>query len=397
MLLEIIWIKEEWKINNDGIDTNIDDDASLIRYDINILLESENIESAKWFLEFFGIIVISINKYEQAENIFGKIFLQVKYEDKILRIISKETDINEACMIYTRIWLDIVNINFLEWWIEENEMKNIIEQSKIKAEEEKKMRDIIEKKKIEKKKKVYADEWLLAIRKAIEESIERCDELIPRTLSVVDSSKIKKLKDLRSELSKLKMWTNQIKIVSIWEQFLNLMEDIEIEFLERMKNEVWVSEILDPNSIVSNIDIIKEYSRYFKAIKTKAIGWTVKNEYSDYVTMWQKWIYFRFLQRDAFKKLRSAKDVIYRVYDWIEFILVAVIVEIAIYSIVGKTWADMELKNFVLLSNLWIIWVVLFVIRMIRKKNAVYLVILIPIIVILSIVLIRNLKINLAL
>ncbi|MCF7835291.1 hypothetical protein K9M48_04610 [Candidatus Gracilibacteria bacterium] len=397
MLLEIIGIKEEGKINNDGIDTNIDDDASLIRYDINILLESENIESAKGFLEFFGIIVISINKYEQAENIFGKIFLQVKYEDKILRIISKETDINEACMIYTRIGLDIVNINFLEGGIEENEMKNIIEQSKIKAEEEKKMRDIIEKKKIEKKKKVYADEGLLAIRKAIEESIERCDELIPRTLSVVDSSKIKKLKDLRSELSKLKMGTNQIKIVSIGEQFLNLMEDIEIEFLERMKNEVGVSEILDPNSIVSNIDIIKEYSRYFKAIKTKAIGGTVKNEYSDYVTMGQKGIYFRFLQRDAFKKLRSAKDVIYRVYDWIEFILVAVIVEIAIYSIVGKTGADMELKNFVLLSNLGIIGVVLFVIRMIRKKNAVYLVILIPIIVILSIVLIRNLKINLAL
>lgn len=397
MLFEVIWIKEEWKINNEWIDINVDWESEFIRYDVNILLEADNLEFSRWFLEFFGVILISIKSYEWIENDFGKIYLKINYLDKTLKIISKETDIEDACLLYTRVGFDISYINYLENWIKEDEIKNIIQKNKQKVKEEKAVKEVIKKKEVEKRKKVYSDDGLLSIRKAIEESIERCDELINRTISIVDSGKIKKLKDLRSEISKLKMWTNQIKIVSVWEQFLNLMEDIEVDFLERIKNDVWINEILDPNSTISNIDILKEYARYFKAIKTKAIWWSVRNEYSDYITMWKKWIYFRFLQRDAFKKLSKAKDVIYRIYDWIEFVLVAVIVEIAIYSIIWKTGWEFDLKNFVLLSNLGIIWVVLFIIRMIRKKNTVYLVILIPIIIVLSIVLIRNLKVNLAL
>jgi hypothetical protein len=71
--------------------------------------------------------------------------------------------------------------------------------------------------------------------------------------------------------------------------------------------------------------------------------------------------------------------------------------EVVIYMIFSSISKEIELKNFILLSNLWIIWIVLYFIKFIRRKNIMYLIILIPIIVILCVVLIRNLRINLAL
>jgi hypothetical protein len=47
------------------------------------------------------------------------------------------------------------------------------------------------------------------------------------------------------------------------------MESIELEFLEKKKNELGNLEILKTDSIISNIDVMKEYARFFKAIKIK--------------------------------------------------------------------------------------------------------------------------------
>jgi hypothetical protein len=47
------------------------------------------------------------------------------------------------------------------------------------------------------------------------------------------------------------------------------MENIELEFLESKKKELGNLEILSKDSVVSNIDVMKEYARFFKAIKTK--------------------------------------------------------------------------------------------------------------------------------
>jgi len=49
------------------------------------------------------------------------------------------------------------------------------------------------------------------------------------------------------------------------------MEKIEIEFLEKKKQDIEDKDTISKNSVVSNIDIMEEYSRFFKAIKTKAI------------------------------------------------------------------------------------------------------------------------------
>jgi hypothetical protein len=156
-------------------------------------------------------------------------------------------------------------------------------------------------------------------------------------------------------------------------------------------------EILKTDSIISNIDVMKEYARFFKAIKIKWIWWSVKNEYGDYVTFWLGWIYIRFLFSDLMKKFSNVKEVIYKVYDWIEFIIIAIILEIVIYMILGNIWKEIELKNFVLLSNIWIVGMVLYFIKFIRRKNIMYLIILIPIIILICVVLISNLRINLAL
>ncbi len=394
MLFHIIWLKEEGKT----VDNNLDnDEQQIIRYNVDILIESIDINEARKILESRWIIMISIKEYPQDENSFGKIYLQANYAWKSIRIINYMDELDEAAIFFCNIWLEINEINYLKNPESENESRKILEEAKIYVGEQKKrIKELMDKKK-KQKQNVFSNQWLVKIRIVIDEAIVRWDEMISRTIWIVDWNKIKTFKDLRSELSKLRMGTNQIKIISVWEEYLNLMEEIELDFLEYKKNELGNLEILAKDSAVSNLDVMKEYARFFKAVKIKWIWWSVKKEYGDYTTFGEGGIYIKFFWYDIVKKFNNAKEVIYKTYDWIEFILIAVILEIVIYMVLTSIGKDIELKNFVLLSNLWIIWMVLYVIKFIRRRNIMYLIILIPIIVILCVVLIRNLRVNLAL
>ena len=394
MLFHIIGVKEDGK----SIDNNIDNDEQLIvRHNVDILIESVDINEARRILEICWIILISIKVYPEDENSFGKIYLKVNCDWKSIRIINYMDDLYESTSFFWNIWLAIEETNYLSDPEPEAESKKILEEAKIYVNEQRKrMKELLEKRK-KQKDNIFSNQGLVKIRSIIDESIARWAELVDRTIWIIDIKKIKKLKDLRGDLSKLRMWTNQIKIVNTCEEYLNLMESIELEFLEKKKNELGNLEILKTDSIISNIDVMKEYARFFKAIKIKWIWWSVKNEYGDYVTFWLGWIYIRFLFSDLMKKFSNVKEVIYKVYDWIEFIIIAIILEIVIYMILGNIWKEIELKNFVLLSNIWIVGMVLYFIKFIRRKNIMYLIILIPIIILICVVLISNLRINLAL
>lgn len=394
MLFHIIGVKEDGK----SIDNNIDNDEQLIvRHNVDILIESIDINEARRVLEIWWIIMISIKTYPESENNFGKIYLKANCDWKSIRIINYMDDLYESASFFCNIWLEIQEINYLNDPESDIESKKILEEAKIYVDEQKKrMKELMEKKKLQ-KENIFSNQELVKIRSVIDEAIARWAELVDRTIWIIDIKKIKKLKDLRGELSKLRMWTNQIKIVNACEEYLNLMENIELEFLEKKKNELWNLEILNKDSVISNIDVMKEYARFFKAIKTKWIWWSIKNEYGDYITFGLWWIYIRFLSHDLIKKFSNIKEVIYKIYDWMEFILIAIILEIVIYMIFGSIWKEIELKNFVLLSNIWIVGIVLYFIKFIRRKNIMYLIILIPIIILICVVLIRNLRINLAL
>jgi len=63
-------------------------------------------------------------------------------------------------------------------------------------------------------------------------------------------------------------------------------------------------------------------------------------------------MFIRFLYVDIAKKFSNIRKVIYKAYDWIEFLLIAIIVQVVIYMVLNSMGTDIELKNFVLLSNL---------------------------------------------
>ncbi len=397
MLFHVVGVKEEGK----SFDTNIDriekDDSLIDRYNLDLLIESEDINNAKKNIEYRWIIAVSITDYKESELKFGNIFLKIKGETQDIRIISNMEEIYDTAVFFYNVGLEISDINYLDNSLDETEIQNILKEAKAYVEEDKKrLKEIIEVKK-KKKEYLFSNKDIVKIRDVISEVIVRWDETLQRVIWIVDGKDIKKFKSLRDELSKLRMWTNQIKIIDRWEAYLNLMEKIEIEFLEKKKQDIEDKDTISKNSVVSNIDIMEEYSRFFKAIKTKAIWWSNKREYGDYITFGMGGMFIRFLYVDIAKKFSNIRKVIYKAYDWIEFLLIAIIVQVVIYMVLNSMGTDIELKNFVLLSNLWIIGLVVFAAKFLRKKNIIYLIILIPIIVIISIVLIRSLKINLAL
>jgi len=392
MFFHVIGVKEEWK----SLDANIEtEDQQIERYNLDVLIESEDANKVRSVLENWGIIIVSLKIFSGSEKDFSKIYLRAKNIDENIYLSSPIDDLAEAATLFYNIWLEIIEMNYLLEAIPQQEVVEIMQEAKINVNEEKKrIREIIKTRKL-KKDIVFSNQEILKIRSVVDEMVERWDKLTERAVWIIDWKDLKKFKNIRNELSKLRLWTNEIKIIDRWQEYLNMMENIEIEFLEKRKNELWA--LLDKSSIVSNIDVMKEYAKFFKATRTKAIWWSVARKYSNYITFGTGGIYLKFLALDLAKKFSNLKEVIYKTYDWVEFVIIAIILWVVIYMTLNNLWKDIPVKDFVLLSNIWIVWLIVFLAKFIRKKNIIYLIILIPIIVVLSVILIRNLKINLAL
>ena len=92
MLFHILGVKEDGK----SIDNNIDDDEQLIvRHNVDILIESIDINEARKVLELWWIIMISIKPYPENESSFGKIYLIANCDWKNIRVINYMDDLYE--------------------------------------------------------------------------------------------------------------------------------------------------------------------------------------------------------------------------------------------------------------------------------------------------------------
>lgn len=232
MLVHIIWVKEDSKPTDGNLDN---EEQQVVRHNIDILIESSDIIEARRVLESWGVIMVSIKEYPQNENTFWKIYLKAKCDWKSIRVINFMDDLHDAAVLFCNVGLDIEEINYLNNPEPATEAKNILEDAKIYVNDQnKRIKEMMDKKK-KQKDNVFANKWLIKIRLVIDDVIDRWADIVERTVWIVDGKKLKKFKELKGELSKLKMGTNEIKIASSWEEYLNLMEDIELEFLEKKK------------------------------------------------------------------------------------------------------------------------------------------------------------------
>jgi len=255
---------------------------------------------ARKILEQTNILILSLKEFPTDKKTFGDIYFTINLKFQDIDIVTKYTDIQEACNFFSFIGFDINSINSFSQPLSKKEIDTIIANGQAYAATKK--TDIWKeiKKHEEEERKVYQDENLESAKKIISRVFEKVDEALTRgsrTLSIQDT---KKLKTLVEELKKLRMGTNFEKIRETIQEIFTMIEKINDDYYASIQNP---NDTISSESLITPVDVDKELERMenVKILKSLHAHISLKNQ--DYATFGSSAIFRKFLQKDFLLKI----------------------------------------------------------------------------------------------
>ncbi len=350
MYFHLIWIKEK----------------NWIKYDLNLLLQWWDEDFIRKFLANRWVVIVSINEYNEDPKSFWNIIIDITYESTNIQLIMPWDNLSEGIAFIISLWLRPSRMNLIENPISDEQMLNIINStiSKVEEEEEKikkqeEFEDIKERKKYEER---GIKDWL----KVLNATIDHIEQLLKAGVWVLWWSEIKELENYSSEMKKIRLWTNFNKMASLVLEANNSIKHAEKEILDANAENKF---LIDKNSAVTNIDILKEY------FYSNNVMWRAKLLPASLTTteliiniIWLKSVLFKLLRRDlshSFEKYSF--DYFFGItIKLLEFIVAVAIVTITLFWLIGPLfWMKTSLY---LLPAMWWLWLLLYLLQSLRLK-----------------------------
>lgn len=298
------------------------------KYNINIVLESESISIAKDFLYFHNIVILNISEYTKPLQSFWNLAIVVKNKPQNIKITSSFDNIYHALEYFMIIWFDIIYTNFTnEQKLSDNEISEIIRntQEKVKKIKEATKQELQQQK--EKERKIYKDNKL---NKILDISLSATQE-VDLLLNTIDTSKISpdKIRDIKllsQELTKLRMWRNVNKMVEVLESTYQKIYEIQQESVFGKTPQLLISW-----SSISDVEIEQEYFKYQKAQNIKKIWTRRSNSDSYYLSFETTGIYLKFLFKDLKKSFKDIYLFFFNLFDFFEIFFIFTTLILVIY------------------------------------------------------------------
>lgn len=298
------------------------------KYNINIVLESESISIAKDFLYFHNIVILNISEYTKPLQSFWNLAIVVKNKPQNIKIISSFDNMYQALEYFMIIWFDIIYTNFTnEQKLSDNEISEIIRstQEKVKKIKEATKQELQQQK--EKERKIFKDNKL---NKILDISLSATQE-VDLLLNTIDTSKISpdKIRDIKllsQELTKLRMWRNVNKMVEVLESTYQKIYEIQQESVFGKTPQLLISW-----SSISDVEIEQEYFKYQKAQNIKKIWTRRSNSDSYYLSFETTGIYLKFLFKDLKKSFKDIYLFFFNLFDFFEIFFIFTTLILVIY------------------------------------------------------------------
>lgn len=220
----------------------------------------------------------------------------------------------------------------------------------------------------EKKQQQFDDQKVQKVQRIIEQTLADIDRLVEKVTGRAPGAQLKQLGEYVEELKKVRMWSNVSRMTEILENVFKLMELIELNTLETMKQEELH---IVTDSAISDIDISGEIDKYQRAQQVQA-AWTAKSSDDSYYIFFGKaWLYQNFLKKDLFAKLKKVSNTWYGLYATIELMLICAACAFGIYTFVQKVafGADIDVHLYNALVSLSIVSFLFVITNMIVKRN----------------------------
>jgi len=339
-------------------------------YNIHFVVDAEKVETIKDFLQSREIIILSINEYKDDINSFWKAYCKVRDGKKQYRIIHPEEDLNLIAKNCIRLWFLLDVISYTKKETTNDESQKIIHDAIKEINVAKESIKASIKADQEANKKVYENKNLSSIQDIIDEVFTYINNIQEKIQAIADPQRLKLLSWLEEKLKKERMWRNFDKIKETLDKLFLLMDKLHEEYLQYMiKNKQAVN--IFPNTVVTNIDTIREYHKFKQSQTVKYLGITQNKDDKYYIFSQKFWIIQRFLQDDLWNLFSSFSYIFEKLFIILEFTLIVIILTFAwyrAYTLLMHT--NQEIHHvYNLMWKTWILWFLLWVFKFFRKTK----------------------------
>lgn len=324
---------------------------------ILFLLDAADDKQAKTICGKYSIAVFTIEPYTQAPETFGKAYIRFLYEKNTYTLYSDFDKAKDLYLLFYEAGLNITYINNLLRPLPDADIVRVLE----KLEQDYKKAHAP----VEEKNKSYitqftnlvlekSGEELVNIKKlaakAVDEAVVNLGKMSPEELQTPYWLKVKNSVE---ELKRVRLWSNIIKIREQISRVYEMMEKVEMQYLEEQKeNEVKVIEW----STVTYLDIVSEWDKYKKTMslqKAKAQwGWGL----SYYAVFGSLGLYQKLIWKELQSKFNSIVIIVNGIYDiLIMFIMMTTIwlVLLQLFNTIAFGWSFFT-SAFIDIGIMWI-------------------------------------------
>lgn len=365
MIFHITGIKEVW----------------VDKYNINILMDCISNLLTKKILEDLGIIVLSIKEEKKELSSFGKTFITISQNSQEITIATENETLEDTIYQFSRIGFDIINANYFDKKLENSEVNKIITDTKNKiAAEDKAQEDLVAKQE-EQQAKAFSDQKLKKVKNIVDKTINEIDELIEKVTGNVSWTQLNKLRKLEEELKKIRLGTNKAKMTEMLEQIFNLVEEINDEYFDFVKDQ---QKLVVKWSIVTNLNVIKEYDKYKKSLIVKELWISPSKDDNYYIFMAKAGILFRLLGKDIVRSLQNRSTIIRNLYFTIETVLLCIILFLSFTHIVNQSFLKISINQNIMVSmmQIWLLASLTYIVIKFKFKTTQLLLLMIPVLII---------------
>lgn len=339
------------------------------KYNMDIVIKWESKDFIKAFLQNYNIIVLNISEYQKSIEDFGKLKMVVEYNWLQVEVSSYLTDIESAIFIFSMIWFDISYINFIDdTKISKQKVADLILKNKKQVDDiRQQVKQVVTQKK-EKERKIYKDDKLEKTVKIAQKTFGQIDSLLQKVWNNVSRDKLRDIKVMKEELTKLKMGRNNDKMSELLEKIYEKSDEINTEYLSYLQKNTFYP---IPDSIVTNIDIVSEHQKLKKAKKIKEI-WAKRDKDDNYYLSFEStWLYIKFLLKDIKNKFTDISKFVYNLFWYLELATLFIIVSTTLILWVKKVSyvLDENLYNYVFLLQTSIFWLAIFYAQKLKKQK----------------------------
>ena len=326
-------------------------DISDKNYTLELLIEADDAATVKKFLGDQKVIIIWLEIYQWDIANFGKSYIVVKYWDTLVKIIWNFEDLEQFVEYVFQLELEVIDANYiLGNQLSETQVQEIINSAREKQIASKKAHQERLKAAQAAEKINFNDKKLQKAYQAIDDIVNQIDQLMEIWGSKIQPITRKKLDDTRGEMGKLRLATNYDKIIEELHSAMNLIVETQDFLLDLLENDKIFA--INPETKITNVDIIREQTRLAKANLLQVLGAQMSREETMYASLGHLKIFTQYLTRD-FKFVLSNKPLFLKqVFKGIEIVSLFVLVELIVLTVLNPV-----LKLSLSLERVWVVFI----------------------------------------